>query len=314
MNCVHHPQTTATAYCRTCGKALCESCQRPVKGIIYCEECLAARVEGAPSAPSVPVVPVVPPEHGPNPAVAGILSGFLPFGTGVMYCGEFMRALVHAGVFFGLIGFENVVNSDALHAVLGMGIAFWYFFMIFDSVRVAKAKQTGQPVPDLFGLGVVSQPQTGQPGAAAVPCRRTPVGPIVLIGLGVLFLLHSWDLLDFDWDRVWQFILIAVGIFLIFRNRQRAAGYAPGCCPPYYAGSGIYRAPVILFTVAAMGLLDSYTRFGWDRSWPLLLIVIGALSLLRMQSGNQSNWGAPGNGSVPPAGDAGATSSEVSHG
>src|SRR5271166_6959798 len=99
MNCATHSDIAAVAFCRTCGKPLCNQCTRDVRGVIYCEACLAARMEGAPSAagfvppaqnvyppiggPSAytPVMPPIPPgargvNSGPNPAVAGILAGF----------------------------------------------------------------------------------------------------------------------------------------------------------------------------------------------------------------------------------------------
>ena len=38
MNCVNHPEQPAVAFCRTCGKALCVNCQRPVQGTVFCEE------------------------------------------------------------------------------------------------------------------------------------------------------------------------------------------------------------------------------------------------------------------------------------
>ncbi|MGH9665041.1 MAG: B-box zinc finger protein, partial [Bryobacteraceae bacterium] len=38
MNCANHPELGAVAYCRACGKALCETCQRTAHGTIYCEE------------------------------------------------------------------------------------------------------------------------------------------------------------------------------------------------------------------------------------------------------------------------------------
>ena len=44
MNCVNHPEVPPIAYCRTCGKALCEMCKRDVRGVIYCEDCLAAHI------------------------------------------------------------------------------------------------------------------------------------------------------------------------------------------------------------------------------------------------------------------------------
>jgi len=46
MNCAVHPEKEAAAYCRTCGKALCEDCKRDVMGAIYCEPCIAARLRG----------------------------------------------------------------------------------------------------------------------------------------------------------------------------------------------------------------------------------------------------------------------------
>src|SRR2546423_638118 len=134
MNCALHPETAAVAYCRTCGKALCASCVRQGHGGGYCEDCLASRGEGAPAQPTatrgVAAGAVVSPAvQGPYPVVAGILSGFLPFGVGVMYSGEFVRALVHAGVFFGAIVAMNTVGekNDAIGVFLGLLMAFWYF-------------------------------------------------------------------------------------------------------------------------------------------------------------------------------------------
>lgn len=38
MNCAIHPEVAGTAFCRTCGKSLCEECKRDVRGVIYCED------------------------------------------------------------------------------------------------------------------------------------------------------------------------------------------------------------------------------------------------------------------------------------
>lgn len=48
MNCASHLDGSAVAYCRVCGKALCARCTRPVRGVIYCEDCLGAKMEGNP--------------------------------------------------------------------------------------------------------------------------------------------------------------------------------------------------------------------------------------------------------------------------
>ena len=102
MNCANHPDITSVAYCRTCGKALCANCTRTVRGVIYCENCLAERLEGVqpPATAYQPFVQpsgAVPPQPGggPNPTVAGILAGFFPFGVGAVYCGQYAKALAH---------------------------------------------------------------------------------------------------------------------------------------------------------------------------------------------------------------------------
>ena len=101
MNCANHTDVSAVAYCRTCGKPLCAQCTRDVRGVIYCENCLAARMENVqpPAMPAAPVysqaaVPLAA-QGGPNPAVAGILAGFFPFGVGAVYTSQYAKGLAH---------------------------------------------------------------------------------------------------------------------------------------------------------------------------------------------------------------------------
>src|SRR5690348_15796227 len=105
MNCANHSDQAAVAFCRTCGKPLCNQCTRDVRGVIYCESCLAARMEGAASAAGFvpPAQTIYPPNasyaapprppvnSGPNPAVAGILAGFFPIGVGDVYAGQYAK-------------------------------------------------------------------------------------------------------------------------------------------------------------------------------------------------------------------------------
>ena len=63
MNCATHNDVAAVAFCRTCGKPLCNQCTRDVRGVIYCESCLAARMEGMAPAPGF-VSPQTPPQTG----------------------------------------------------------------------------------------------------------------------------------------------------------------------------------------------------------------------------------------------------------
>jgi len=124
MNCANHPGNAAVAYCRTCGKPLCASCTRDVKGVIYCENCLADRLAGVQPVTGQPlsgVVPTAPPigaSTGPNPTVAGILAGFFPLGVGAVYTGQYAKGLAHLLIFVGLIvGMSQ--GSDPLSTICG---------------------------------------------------------------------------------------------------------------------------------------------------------------------------------------------------
>jgi len=142
MNCANHPDVEKVAFCRTCGKPLCANCTRSVHGVIYCESCLAARLEGVqpnvapaaagfvPGAPAVVPVPV----GGPNPALAGVLAGFFPFGVGAVYTGQYAKGLAHL-VIFTMLVLGASSGSEAMSVVCGLGIAGFYFYQIIDAVR-----------------------------------------------------------------------------------------------------------------------------------------------------------------------------------
>jgi TM2 domain-containing membrane protein YozV len=250
MNCTVHPQNQAVAYCRSCGKALCEDCKRDVMGAIYCEPCIAARLQGQPAAAPGPVIapPPVPPPGAPSPVLAGLL-GFIP-GVGAMYNGQFIKAFVHVVIFVCLI-----IAASTIHGAFGVLIAFWIFYMVFEAFKTAEARRMGLPAPDplgldkMFGLqesqqqvppstitGVAANPAmpTGvsaqvpmQPPARVIappppPQDNAPVGAIVLIALGAIFLLSN-NLPWFDAERVWPLFLIGIGLWIAYkRTSQRA--------------------------------------------------------------------------------------------
>src|ERR1035438_10564632 len=54
MNCQNHPETPATAYCRNCGKPVCDACRRDAFGTVYCAEHIPAP---PPPAPDPAVTP-----------------------------------------------------------------------------------------------------------------------------------------------------------------------------------------------------------------------------------------------------------------
>jgi hypothetical protein len=240
MNCTVHPESAATAYCRTCGKAMCDACKHTVHGVIYCEDCLATRVNPANAPAAMPMAPV--PGGAPSPGLALGL-GFIP-GVGAMYNGQFIKGLIHVVVFATLIWLANHGGEE----FAGLLIAFWIFYMAFDAYKTAKARLYGLPLPDPFGIerafssGTPSAPPAtfvapgtvpaapgyvaGQPvppgyvaPAPACPREPSPVGAIVLIGLGVLFLLNQFGWWQFHWlGRMWPLILIGLGVWLFIRR------------------------------------------------------------------------------------------------
>jgi len=274
MNCANHPEVANVAYCRTCGKPLCANCTRAVSGVIYCENCLAEKLGSMPAAPAPSGIPGGAPYtavSGPNPALAGILAGFFPFGVGAVYTGQYAKGLAHLGIFVLLVmGFSDE-RPWYINAALGIALGFFYIYQIIDAVRSAKALQLGQPAPDPFGLT-----QTFTPGSK-IDSSKVPTAAIVLIGLGVLFLLQTSGFLGFGVDLVWPLGLIALGVWL-FARRQGMIG-----SPDRYGRSGKPRSlvgPVILVTVGVLSLIENVHGPNWDHTWPVLLLAVGVAKLL----------------------------------
>jgi hypothetical protein len=306
MNCANHPDMPSVAFCRTCGKPLCANCTRSVHGVIYCETCLAARLEGVqpnvppPAAGFVPPAPTVAVAagSGPNPALAGVLAGFFPFGVGAVYTGQYAKGLAHL-VIFTLLVLGASGGSEAMGTIFGLAIAGFYFYQIIDSVRTARAIQMGQPPPDPFGLGTTFS--SGFGSSDRIDASKVPVGALILIGLGAIFLLHTLDIWDFSLHRVWPLVLIAIGGFLLFRR----LGFI-GQVPPGFDRTGNRRGlmgPVVLLTLGIQFLLESMGVIRFGRTLPLLLIVIGLVKIFESSARPGPLDGPPPTqGGVPPSG------------
>jgi TM2 domain-containing membrane protein YozV len=152
----------------------------------------------------VSVPPPVGPRAGvgPNPALAFFL-GFLP-GLGAFYNEQYGKGVIHLAIFLFLfiLGVDGALSGGA-EAALWICIAALWVYMPIDAYRTAKAKLAGEILNDpleSFSKG-------------------KPVGPFLIIAIGILLLLHNFDW--FPWWRIQQFwpvILIVVGV-LMFRQR-----------------------------------------------------------------------------------------------
>ena len=310
MNCATHSDTAAVAFCRTCGKPLCNQCTRDVRGVIYCEACLAARMEGAGTVPAAGFVPpvqtVYPPagsasspgprpalNQGPNPAVAGILAGFFPIGVGAVYTGQYAKGLAHLVVaVLMIIGVSSDELPWQLRTIIAISMGFFYVYQIIDAVRTAKAVQLGEPAPDPFGLAATFGAGERMEGT------KVPIGAAVLIGLGVLFLLHTAGLFEFGLDRFWPLILIALGVWLFAKQWGLLGGRTLGChCE--HCRTRKLMGPAMLVTLGVLFLLDSVSRVGFGKTWPAILLVIGVVKLMQSNASTAGHMG-PLRG-VPPA-------------
>jgi LiaI-LiaF-like transmembrane region/B-box zinc finger len=229
MNCVNHPEAPAIAYCRECGKALCEVCRRQANGTVYCEEHSPVAAPSAAAAPPAaspytapepsPYTATAPPppprpamsDAGGSPGLAFLL-GFIP-GVGAIYNGQYVKGLIHVVILGILI---SIVSSDEaagnLQPLFGMMIAVWVFYMAFEAYHTARRRQLGQPVDEFSSI----VPRRGQ-------TTRFPLAPTVLIAVGVLFLLHNLDILRISQIiRYWPVALIGLGVYMLYERLSGA--------------------------------------------------------------------------------------------
>jgi len=223
MKCVNHPSVDSVAFCGQCGRPLCGECKHEVRGMAYCESCLAARLQG----PGLP--PLYGPTGGPNPGVALAL-GFIP-GVGAIYNGQVVKAIVQVLIFASLIAMAD--RADSTGPLFGLGAAAFYFYMVIDSYQTAKRKQLGQPSEEWFGLGDLKM--------------NAPIGAALLIGLGALLLLDNLGIPIFrHLGKFWPALLILVGLVMLQRRISggRAAPPSGSESPgPPKEGSGNYPGP-----------------------------------------------------------------------
>ena len=270
MNCAIHTEIPATAYCRNCGKPLCENCKRDVGGVVYCEPCIAARMHGAAyipgaTAPPLPFVAAAIRAHdAPNPGLALGL-GFIP-GVGAMYNGQIMKGFIHVGVFALLIAVTD-------HAgFFGIFIPFFVFYMAIDAYQTARAKERGEPLPDHLGLSSLIGPSefrtstrapygTAAPFVPPVPGAVTP-GGVSSAGAG---------------DPA------AAGL------ASSSLGQDPGAPLPqdHWESPHFPTAAIVLIGMGVLFLLNNLGVLGFHgigRLWPLFLIGVGISIVMRRRN------------------------------
>ena len=285
MQCLNHPEVVASAFCQSCGKALCAQCtERTPIGQVFCSACRATAGAVPPPAPGAyPAAAYPPPTGAPNPGLAAFL-GLIP-GVGAMYNGQFLKGMIHVVIFAVLVTLTD------RYAIVGLFIAAWILYQSFEAFHTARARRDGLPLPDPFGINELGSwlnfggqsgaapgassgaaqpgvpptgfaasgvpPTTGPSpadpaafdpaatGASAPPFAQPytqpyvgsawpnadpgyppvpppggnlPVGAVVLIALGILFLLQSMGFVAGIMRFSWPLLLIGMGVWLILRR------------------------------------------------------------------------------------------------
>lgn len=233
MNCYYHAESSAVAFCRSCGRPVCQVCQRLEGGTVFCPD--HASINTAPPGGGAGI-PYFQPANAPGtvprvqttPWLAFAL-GWIP-GVGAIYNGQYIKGLVHA-VIFGL--FVSLLSSSDTHGAepfLGILLSAFLFYMPFEAFQTARNRQQGIPVDEWSGL-------SGPPSPVRVR-RSNSAGPVILIGIGVLFLLDTLDVIEFRHvGRFWPVLLIVAGAYMLYSRTAGARASLPSDppAPPYGA-------------------------------------------------------------------------------
>jgi len=126
--------------------------------------------------------------------------------VGAIYNGQYAKGLVHAVVFGILVSMVDSNATRGLEPVFGILIAVWMFYMAFEAYHTARKRRMGEPVDEYSSLLNLRGRKD-----------QVPVAGISLILLGIMMLLHTLNLLDFEYvARFWPVLLIAAGAYLLY--------------------------------------------------------------------------------------------------
>ena len=243
MNCYLHPEAQASAFCRSCGRPLCALCLRTVDGTVYCQDHSPEAAYTASAKPNPTTAGSNPYFQAPSPATGAphlqnspglaFVLGWIP-GVGAIYNGQYLKGLVHAIIFGLLISLTNSADGTSGQPLLVMMVIAFMFYMAFEAYHTAKKRQLGLVIEEWSSL-------VGNSAAAS----RAPIGPIVLIAIGVLFLLDTLHLLDFrQIAPFWPVLLILVGGYMLW-TRVTSIRTPDPSSEPYVSGTDAQANPAM---------------------------------------------------------------------
>lgn len=214
-------------YCRACGKALDATNMVTSQGTIYCKEHAPVSTVGstfgetpsqsagfAQSPYTAPAYagPSAPPPIG-NPDVSpglAFLLGCIP-GVGAIYNGQYAKGLIHVVIVGLMISLLSNGSMNGLEPLMGLMIAAFWAYMCFEAYHTARQRRAGLVVDEFSSL---------------IPMKGSgfPMAPIVLIGLGTIFLLNNLELFELRRAmKYWPLLLIVGGVYMLYARYGSAS-------------------------------------------------------------------------------------------
>ncbi|NIM16612.1 MAG: hypothetical protein GTO45_31915 [Candidatus Aminicenantes bacterium] len=140
-------------------------------------------------------------ENEKNPVGAAVLSAIVP-GVGFFYIGNFLKGIAYMLIFASII--VMIAEGRGHEApILGLMLAGFYIFQIFDSFNEAK-KTRYREVPK----EVTTDKEKDEVSLFAA---------VTILVVGIVFQLAELDVIRYrDIARLWPLILIGFGVKFIF--------------------------------------------------------------------------------------------------
>jgi len=126
--------------------------------------------------------------------------------VGAIYNGQYAKGLIHVVLLGILISIVSSNEARPFEPLFAMLIPLLFFYMAFEAYHTAAKRLRGEPVDEFSSIFQIERAGRG-----------LPIGPIVLILLGVVFLLETLEVVRlYQIIRYWPVFLIVLGIYMLY--------------------------------------------------------------------------------------------------
>jgi TM2 domain-containing membrane protein YozV len=151
-----------------------------------------------------------------SPFLAGVLAFFFPFGAGQLYNNQYRKALVFFFIFTGLVTVIASSDGDAGQPFLGLTLAGFIIYQLFDAVQTAGRINRGALKGEEEILGIEEVPEFVKTGSI--------FWGIVLVALGAMLIFANFELMSYDtvFEFLIPFAILVVGLKLVVDHYSKS--------------------------------------------------------------------------------------------